>query len=187
MKANAEYKKEMARLAEDLKTKPDPTLNLQAIVPTWTLDVEKAAIPDGRINGTSGGASFNVETVKLDRNAASAVLSFTEGVGTTADHELYVFISATADEDLAGRSWKIESNGHGGPQIVRRWTMNPKFAPVQKTFSKGYAMKLEMDQPTRDWQTGRIFLALPDTNQTVLAGEFSIPIPRKPEAMLFRP
>jgi hypothetical protein len=51
--------------------------------------------------------------------------------------------------------------------------------PSEKTYSKGYVMKLELDQPTRDWQPGRIYLALPDTNQTVLAGEFSIPIPRK--------
>jgi hypothetical protein len=47
-------------------------------------------------------------------------------------------------------------------------------------------MKLELDPSSRDWQPGRIFLALPDTNQTVLAGKFSIAIPRK-EVLRFPP
>jgi hypothetical protein len=181
-RASRRMEKERAKMLEDLKTKPDPTLAMPEVAPNWTLEAATASIPQGRINGTSGGASFHVETVRFDRGTTSAVLAFQEGVGTTADHELFITLPILATDNLAGRTWTVtkDTKGRAAPQIVKRWTMNPKYAPVQKAFSRGYVMKLELDEPTRDWQPGRIFLALPDTNQTVLAGEFSIAIARPP-------
>jgi len=170
-----------AKAREAAKLQPDPTLSMPLLPPTWTLDVVAATIPKGRVNGSSSGTAFHVETVSLDRGPSSAVLTFQEGVGTTADHELTIYLPVGTNDDLAGKSWSVakEAKGKAALQIVKRWTMDPKFAPVQKTIYNGYAMKLELGEPTRDWQPGRIFLALPDTNQTVMAGEFSISIPRK--------
>jgi DNA-directed RNA polymerase subunit RPC12/RpoP len=180
-RANLRAEREEARMAEELKPKPDPTLALPVVPPAWTLDVAAASIPKGRVNGSSGGTDFHVETVRMDRTPTSAVLAFQEGAGSSVEHSLIIYLPANATENLAGRSWTVakEAKSKDALPILKRWTVNPKFVPSQKTFSKGYAMKLELDQPTRDWQPGRIFLALPDTNQTVLAGEFSIAIPRK--------
>ena len=180
-RSRASVETSRASLLEALKPKPDPTLAMPLLPATWTLDGASFNIPKGRVNGMSSGTNFHVETVRLDRNPSTAVLAFQEGVGTSDDHELLIYLPASATENLGGRSWTVttETKGKDALQIVRKWTLNPRFAPVSKTFNNGYALKLELDEPTRDWQPGRIFLALPDTNQTVLAGEFSIPVPRK--------
>ena len=44
----------------------------------------------------------------------------------------------------------------------------------QKFFITGYAMKLELGQPADGTIPGKIFLALPDPEQSVVAGIFKI-------------
>jgi len=56
---------------------------------------------------------------------------------------------------------------------VKKWRPNPKFAPQQKSFANGYAMKLEIVNQSQDLVQGRIYLALPDPEQTVVAGQFT--------------
>jgi len=180
-RSHANLGRSRAEILEALKPKPDPTLAMPLVRPTWTLDVANTSMAKGRVSGTSGGTNFNVETVRLDRTASSAVLTFQEGVGTSADHELFIYIPANPTENLAGRSWTVtkEAKAKDALQVVRKWTVNPRFGPVSKTFYNGYALKLDLDETTGDWQPGRIFLALPDTNQTVLMGEFGIAVPRQ--------
>jgi hypothetical protein len=56
--------------------------------------------------------------------------------------------------------------------VVKLWKTNPKYAAKQKSFSSGYALKLELGQITNGVIPGKIFLALPDPEQSVLAGVF---------------
>lgn len=188
MDARARMEKEEAKMKAEMAPKPDPTLAMPVVAPAWTLNAATAAIPQSRVNGVSGGESFHIDTVRLDRGATMAVLTLAEGAGTTADHELILYIPAAATENLAGRSWNVtkDSTSRQSMQIVRKWTVDPRYAAVQKAFLKGYVLKLEFDQPGRDWQPGRIYLALPDTNKTVLAGDFSIPVPRSADDMMMR-
>jgi hypothetical protein len=58
------------------------------------------------------------------------------------------------------------------PQVVKRWKTNPRFAPQFKAYSSGYAMKLELGEITNGVLPGKIFVALPDTEQSVVAGVF---------------
>ncbi len=180
MKANQRAERDRNKMIEALKVQPDPTLALPLTAPTYTLDGAAAAIPDARVNGTSADAPFKVETAHLDANGPGGVLAFQEGVGTEADHELFIYLDANDVTHLAGRSWTVDKDTRGKdvPQTVKRWTINPKFAPVPKTFGSGYVLRLEFGQPTRDWQPGKIYLALPDQGHTVLAGNFSLPMPR---------
>ena len=59
------------------------------------------------------------------------------------------------------------------PQVVKRWKTNPRYAPQSKAFSSGYAMKLELGEITNGVLPGKIFVALPDTEQSVVAGVFN--------------
>ena len=156
--------------------KPDPTLSLPLLPAVWTLDLASAKIPEGRANGTLAGTNFTIETVQVARAGFSEALSFQQGVGTTADRELFIYLNASGATNLAGRSWNIspEMKGKDVPQIMKRWTANPKYAPIAKNYNTGYALKFDIGQPTNGWLPARIFLALPDTNQTVVAGAFSI-------------
>ena len=46
----------------------------------------------------------------------------------------------------------------------------------QKSFANGYAMKLEFGKLTDDGLPGKIYVALPDAEQTVVAGVFNAEI-----------
>jgi hypothetical protein len=64
--------------------------------------------------------------------------------------------------------------GAGVPQILKRWKATPSSAMQQKFFSTGYAMKLELGQAADGTIPGKIFLALPDPEQSVVAGIFKV-------------
>ncbi|HWD19478.1 MAG TPA: hypothetical protein VHB20_09365 [Verrucomicrobiae bacterium] len=177
IKASQRAERERSAMLEAAKLQPDPSLALPLLPADWTLDAAAAKIPNGRVHGMISGAEFKVDTVRLDPNGLNSVLAFQEGVGTAADHEMFIYLNVNNNENLAGRSWSVtrDMKGKDAPAIIKRWTANPKYAPLSKTFNSGYALRLEFGQPTRDWLPGRIYLALPDTNQTVLAGSFSLP------------
>jgi hypothetical protein len=185
MKDRAKLDREMADFKEKMKPQPDPTLSMPLAAPQWTLEAAQAQIPSGRLHGSIAGEDFTVENVVLDPSGASRILAFQQGVGTTADHEVFVYLGPNNNDSVAGRSWMVtkETKGKDVPQIIKRWTANPKFAPISKTYFYGYAMRLEFGQPGRDWLPGRIYLALPDTNQTVLGGSFSLPMPHPVEEL----
>ena len=86
-----------------------------------------------------------------------------------------------AGEKLGGQSLSISSDmrGPGVPTVSKRWKTNPKYAPLQKSFSTGYALRLELGALTNNLLPGKVFLALPDTEQSVAAGVFtaSVTIP----------
>ena len=62
--------------------------------------------------------------------------------------------------------------GAGVPQVAKRWKTDPKYAPKIQNFTGGYAMKLELGQLSEGMLGGKIFLALPDQEQSVAAGVF---------------
>src|SRR5579859_5914969 len=67
-------------------------------------------------------------------------------------------------------------SGVGVPQVTKLWKNNPRFAPAYKSFTSGYAMKLELGQAADGVVPGKIFLALPDPEQSVVAGNFNASI-----------
>jgi hypothetical protein len=67
--------------------------------------------------------------------------------------------------------------GSGVPQVAKRWKTDPRYAPQVKSFQSGYAMKLELGQLADGAVPGKIFLALPDTEQSVMGGVFKATLP----------
>ena len=59
-------------------------------------------------------------------------------------------------------------------QVVKVWKTDPKFAAQQKSFTTGFALKLELGQMTEsNTISGKIFAALPDKERSVIAGVFN--------------
>jgi hypothetical protein len=121
----------------------------------WTLDLTKARIPSGRANGAVSGTNFVPEAVSPER-------------------EVLVYLHLKPGEKLGGQTLNIsqEMAGAGVPQVTKRWKTNPKYAPQFKSFTSGYAMRLELGQLADGALPGKIFLALPDADQSVVAGNF---------------
>ena len=105
------------------------------------------------------------------------VLSIRQGTNFYSDREVMVYLKLKAGESLVGQSWTIGPDTRTNvPNVVKRWRPNPKFAPQQKSFANGYAMRLEFVNQSEDLVQGRVYLALPDTEQSVIAGQFNAEI-----------
>ena len=150
---------------------PAPPKEAPIVVPTWTLDLEKAAIPAGKVNGTISGTNFLAETALC----TDQVLRLSQGAPASPDREILVYLRLNRGESPTGRTWTVSQDMRGRtvPQVVKRWKNNPKYAPLSKTFGSGYAMKLSLGEVTNGVLPGKIFVALPDPEQSVVAGAFT--------------
>jgi len=146
------------------------------IVPAvWTLDLDSGKIPQGRVNGTVAGGKFVCDSARLEVVGNAVVLSLRQGEDLVPEREILVYLHLKAGEKLGGGSWNVtkEMKGASVPQVAKRWKIDPKFSPALKSFATGYAMKLELG-PIRDGELkGKVFVALPDTEQSVAAGIFT--------------
>lgn len=143
--------------------------------PVWTLEVAKAKIPEGIVNGAVSGTNFVAEAARVDPVGAAHVLRFFQGQMTSPDREVLVYLYLKPGEKIGGQSLTISNQMKGAsvPQVAKRWRVGNQPAPSLKTFNNGYAMKLELGQAGEDSTLpGKIFLALPDPEKTVVAGVF---------------
>ena len=61
-------------------------------------------------------------------------------------------------------------------EVAKLWKTSAGFAPTEKDFFSNYALKLELGNMDKGLIPGKIFLALPDTDKTVVAGQFLTPV-----------
>jgi hypothetical protein len=149
---------------------PPPPKELPLLPAVWTLDVDQAKIPEGKANGTISGTNFVVETAVC----TPQILRLYEGAPASPDREVLLYLHLPPGESLTNHTWTVSKDmrGRGVPQVIKRWKTNPRYAPQARTYSSGYALKLELGQVTSNLISGKIFLALPDTEQSVVAGQF---------------
>ena len=115
-----------------------------------------------------------IELARIDAISGSQVLRLMQGNPASPDREIIVYLKLKAGEALTNRVWAISSDMRTSvPTVVKRWKPNPKYAAQQRPFNSGYTMKLQLGNMDENGQLeGRIFLALPDTEQSVVAGIF---------------
>jgi hypothetical protein len=147
---------------------------LPVVPPVYTLELESAKIPEGRVNGVIAGTNFVAESSRIDPTPTAQVLRFTQGQPASPEREMLVYLHLKPGEKLGGQVVNVTSDMHGAgvPSVAKRWKTNPRYAPSSKFFSSGYAMKLELGALTNGVVPGKIYLALPDTEQSVIAGIF---------------
>lgn len=153
---------------------PEP--ELPVIPAVWTLETDSAKIPEGRVNGMISGTNFVMDVAQLQKSGSAYILSLRQGMGASADREILVYLRLGPGESPLGYSQMISADMKGAkvPQIVKRWKPNPRFAPQQKSYNSGYVMKLELGKLETNVIPGKVYLALPDSEQSVVAGVFKI-------------
>jgi hypothetical protein len=141
----------------------------------WTADLPVAKIPEGRVNGMISGTNFVPETISVTATPTAQVFRLTQGALNSPDREILVYLHLKAGESLSGRSWNVSTDMKApeAPQVSKRWKTNPRYAPTTKSFTTGYVMKLEFGQLTNNMVPGKIYIALPDNEQSVAAGIFN--------------
>ena len=153
---------------------PPPPKELPMVPAVWTLDLGKAKTPSGKVNGMISGTNFIPEVTRLDKVGPTCWLRFLQGAPAAPDFGFMVYLRLNAGESVTGRTWTVTQDlkDKNLPQVVKVWKTNPRYAATQKSFSSGYAMKLELGDITDGVISGKIFLALPDPEQSVVAGVF---------------
>jgi DNA-directed RNA polymerase subunit RPC12/RpoP len=154
--------------------RPPPPKELPVLPAVWTLDVDQAKIPEGKANGMLSGTNFLPETVRLDKAGTTYLLRLLQGAPASPDLAFMLYLRLNPGESATGHTWTVSQDLKDKtlPQVVKLWKTNPKYAAKQKSFSSGYALKLELGQIENGIIPGKIFLALPDPEQSVLAGVF---------------
>jgi hypothetical protein len=150
---------------------------LPVIPATWTLDLNAAQIPEGRANGNISGTNFIVDSARVDVVGGAYVLSLRQGPITAPDRQMLVYLRLKAGETLPSHTWSVtkEMKGTGVPQVAKLWKTDPRYASMKKNFATGYAMKLEFGAVDEYGVIpGKIFIALPDAEQSVVAGLFKV-------------
>lgn len=153
---------------------PVVTNNWKVIPPVYSTSLDLAKIPEGKLNGTISGTNFVADAVRIDAVSGSQVLRMMQGNPASPDREILVYLKLKAGESLTNRVWAISSDMKTAvPTVVKRWKPNPKYAAQQRPYNYGYTMKLQLGNMDENGQLdGKIFLALPDTEQSVVAGLF---------------
>src|SRR5262249_24354858 len=132
-------------------------------------------IPDGRANGMLSATNFVVENARVDTVGIAQVLSLKQGAGPVADREVLIYLHLKPGESLGGQKLTISKDMKGtavAPQVIKRWKVDPRYAPRSQSYAGGYAMKLEMGAMGSGTISGKIYLALPDSDQSFVAGAF---------------
>ncbi len=153
---------------------PPPPKELPMIPAVWTLDLDKAKTPEGKVNGAISGTNFVPEVTRLDKVGTICLLRLLKGAPAAPDLGFMVYLRLNPGESVTGRTWTVTQDlkDKNLPQVVKVWKTDPRYQAKQKSFSSGYAMKLELGQITDGMISGKIFLAVPDTEQSVVAGVF---------------
>lgn len=146
----------------------------QMTPPVWTLNLDEAKIPKGKANGMLAGTNFVVDNAQFDKGGPTYLLRLDHGAATPPDFQLKIYLTLAPTESPTGHVWSISQDmkGKGVPQVLKLWKPNPKYAAQQKVYASGYAMKLELGKIADGAISGKIFLALPDKEQSVVAGSF---------------
>jgi hypothetical protein len=155
---------------------PPPAKEIPMTVPAYTLNIADARISDGKVNGNISGTNFVPDLVRLDKLAGLYVLDLRQGAGATPDRGLRVYLQLSPADSPTGHTWTVSQEMKGPPisRVVKLWKTNPKYAAQEKTFTTGFALKLEFGQLTEsNTIPGKIYAALPDKEQTVIAGVFT--------------
>ena len=144
------------------------------IPPAYTLDLAVARIPETRANGSLSGTNFLVEMARVDPTSTAQVLRLMQGPTNAPDREILVYLHLKPGEKLGGQTLAISQDmrGTGVPQVSKRWKTNPRFAPLLRSYSTGYVLKLELGQLADNSLPGKIYISFPDPEQSVVAGSF---------------
>lgn len=151
--------------------------NQPAGSPTWAMDLSKVEIPNGRVNGSIAGTNFLADTVRFDRVALTWVLNIRQGTGQTPDRGVLVYLKVPPGESPANRTITVnpEDKPEAVAYVTKLWKPNPRYAAQQRNFMAGYALKLELGAANEtEMIPGKIYLALPDAEKSVLAGIFAV-------------
>ena len=162
----------------------------QLPAPPWSLEADAAKIPSGNVRGKVMAAAFDSQDASIEITGQAYVLTFRQFV---PPREMIVSLRLKPGENIQDKKWAItKETTAGAPGVAKKWRTDRDSPPNRAAYASGYSMKLEFGKSSVDGIDGKIYLALPDTEQSVIAGEFRADVrmadgsrPRRPGMSAF--
>ncbi len=154
---------------------PAPPKEPPLATAVWSLTPPEGSIPPGRAHGSISTTDFVPDIARLERAGRLYVLSLQQSSGGVIDRGIRVYLHPPGGASPAGQSWTVspDTRNPAVPEVAKLWKSDPKYAAREKRFYSGYALQLELGSPAKDGAIpGKIFLALPDPEKSVVAGDF---------------
>ncbi|MGN6554531.1 MAG: hypothetical protein ACTHLW_12550 [Verrucomicrobiota bacterium] len=139
----------------------------------WILDLSDAAFPEGPVSGKIHDRDFVAERAILQ----GGNLMFRMNQNQPTELGLNIFLFAKQADELSGKSATVTTNNIRSPRAVLRWKDGGQ--TVTRSFTNGYALRLEFGNQTGNRMPGKIYICLPDEMRSCVAGTFNAEI-RKP-------
>jgi hypothetical protein len=144
-------------------------------VPTntsWTLTLTNALIPEGTAAGRINGDGFFCEKATLQ----GGNLSLWQGEEWPPDYGVTVRLAAREGQDLSGKTVVVGAERPPPiPRVTLRWKNEQRKAVAEDILS-GYALRIVFGPATNQHISGQIYVALPDSAQSFVAGKFDAEI-----------
>jgi hypothetical protein len=153
--------------------------NTAPAVPTniaWTLELTNAVIPDTPVAGKIHGSAFAYNRAAL----VGGLLLVGEGTAPPYDLGFGVGLVASQGEQLSGKTFEIPPDRTNAPKVGWRWK-NEQQQPVTQIISNGYLLKVTFGQASSGRMPGKIYICLPDADQSFAAGTFDAEIRQPPQ------
>ncbi len=149
----------------------------------WVPSLADAAIPEAPVSGSLHGTNFTCQQATLQGGR----LTLAQGNTWPPELGLTIFFYVQESEKLFGKSLEVAPDRAPPlPRVVLRWR-NEQLQAVTRTIHSGYALRLSFGKPAQGRLPGRLYIALPDPERSVLAGTFDAEIrkaarPPEPES-----
>lgn len=135
---------------------------------TWTVQLGNVVIPQETAVGRIHGSGFRCEHATLQGGS----LTLRQGKGWPPDLGLTINLYAQKAQDLSGKTIVIAPQRPPPlPKVMLRWK-SEQGTPLTFTFEGGYLLKTVFGQAANGRMPGQLYIALPDKEQSFIAGSF---------------
>jgi hypothetical protein len=126
--------------------------------------------PSRAISGRIGGLPFTLEDVAWHDGSTTVVLESAEG------HTVFLFLFLDEGATLAGttRVFEQASDGFGQPHVHVHFPPDDPHDVLM--YTQGCAVRAEFGAERDGYVAGRLYLCLPDEEDSWIAGSFDVPV-----------
>jgi DNA-directed RNA polymerase subunit RPC12/RpoP len=137
----------------------------------WSADLTNVIFPESVAAGRVRDRDFTA----IRSSVQGGTLTLRSGSGA-ADISLIIYFYAKQPVELAGKTINVRTNDAIAPRVVLRWKDADQ--PVSESIPGGYALRMEFGPVLGNRLPGKLFICLPDSSKSYVAGTFNAEIRR---------
>ena len=152
---------------------------VSVIAPVYTLEVKEAEIPQSKANGTIAGTNFLADTVRLAKTADGYMLTLWQGAGFGRGGGVQVFLRLLPNQGPTNLNLTVtrDLKSAVATSVTKNWGSRPGSPSQSRSYATGFLLRLELGNPRGKSVPGKLYLALPDAERTVVGGLFDATLP----------